>query len=431
MQQADGYLADLPYPPHFHKELLPLSQVAIAHFLQRPAPSLDQPFSYCELGCGMGINLLVAAATNPNGYFVGVDINARHIEIARAAVSFSGLSNIHFVQADFSSFAQEQRFYFDFIACHGTWSWIAAQHQEHILQIVQQSLKPAGLFYLHYMTHPGATYLIPLQRLLNDYAQQVAGTGIEKITQAMNWLQQLVSAGAFIDQPQMAQHIQALAQKEAHYLAHEFLTEHWRPQHSSEVHQQLAQAGLEYAGSANALENMDALSVPGNLQPLLAGLATAAQENLRDLSRNQRQRTDLFQKIPASNTANAQITNSALLNTRFQLLPTAPVAGGFNFNTPIGAIPAPADIFTPLLQTLAHHPATLAELQQLPLFAQQPELLAQALQMLMWAEHVHPQHRALPSGKRNAPQALATWITQHSLALQLIENCGTAIKTKG
>ncbi len=424
MQQTDGYISDLPYPPHFYKEMQPLWLTTVATFLDCAIPDISQPFSYCELGCGMGINLLVAAATNPAGYFVGVDFNERHIAIARTAVEFTGLRNIHFIHADFSTFAQHNNTGFDFITCHGTWSWIATQHQQTIIRIAEKALKPDGLFYLHYMSHPGATHLLPIQKLLNEFAKQTPGNGVQKIQQAMLWLQHLVNAGAFIDQPQMVKHIHALGKKDMHYLAHEFLTDHWNPQHSSDVHQYLLDAGLNFIGSANVFENNDELSVPGNIQPLLAGLAPAAQETLRDLARNQHQRMDIFQK------KNSMPAPNAIDNIMFQTLPNAPVAGGFGFKTPIGEIPAPAEIFSPLLQLLAKKPATTASLRQLPLFFHQPALLAQALQMLMWAEYIHPQPPISTTIDNTPLHKLNAWLNKNSLAINVIGSCSTAVKTR-
>lgn len=424
MQRKDGYVADVPYPPHFYKEMQPLWLATLAQFLNSPAPDLTKPYSYCELGCGMGINLLVAAATNPHGYFVGVDFNAQHLGIARAAAEFIGLTNIHFLQSDFSSFLQDNTFYFDFIACHGTWSWIAEQHQQAIQQIVNKSLKPTGIFYLHYMSHPGATHLIPLQKLLNDFAHQASGTSVQKIQHAMMLLQQLTDAGAFIDQPTMVQHVQALAKKDAHYLAHEFLTDYWKPQHSSDLHQQLATSGLEYIGSANAFENMDELSVPGNIQPLLIGLPPSLQETLRDIGRNQHQRMDLFQRKTATTSENNSVSFNAI---SFQLLPAAPLAGNLLFKTPIGEILGPAEIFSPLLQALSSQSKTIAQLKQLPVFLHQPELLLQALQMLMWAEYAHPVHANLNAGNDEHIKKLRDWIRKNQLKIEVIERCGMEV----
>jgi len=425
MNRNDGYVIDVAYPPHFHKEIQPVWLAGLVRFLGTVAPDIAKPYSYCELGCGMGINLLVAAATNPQGRFVGVDFNDKALAVARAAAQSIGLNNVHFVHADFAQFAQSNNLFFDFIACHGVWSWIAPNQQHAILQLVTKSLKPRGLLYLHYMCHPGATPMVPVQALLNDLAKQLPGTSKQKLDAALAFAFQLDAAGAFVDQPQLSEKIRALKHKDLGYLAHDFLTDHWSPQHSVDVHHLLAQARVTYLGSANALENLDNLSVPGGIQPLLSSLSSPAlRERVKDISRNQHQRCDLFQRAPVVlKPADVLQQVDAL---RFQALPNAPTSGSVIFRTPIGAIQGPAEVFSPLLERLAKGPATFAELRQLPAFSAALGRLSQSLQMLMWGGHAHPQR---VDGLETPDQVngLKIWLERNQLKLELAADCGTAV----
>ncbi len=246
MHKETGYVVDVPYPPHFHKEIQPVWLASLVHFLGAAAPDINKPYAYCELGCGMGINLLIAAATNPQGQFVGVDFNEAHLAIAKDAARLIGLKNIRFVHADFAQFSQENNLFFDFIVSHGVWSWIAPNQQKSILQIAARSLKPRGLLYLHYMCYPGATQMIPVQKLLNDLAQHLPGTSEQNIRAGLDFVSQLDAAGVFVDQPNLGARLEALKQKNASYLAHDFLNDHWRPQHSVDLHRLVAQAGVVY-----------------------------------------------------------------------------------------------------------------------------------------------------------------------------------------
>lgn len=425
MKKEAGYVLDVSYPAHFHKEIQPVWLTSLTHFLGTVAPEISKPYSYCELGCGVGINLLVAAATNPLGQFVGVDFNERHLAVARDAARFIGLDNIRFIQADFARFVQDNNLFFDFIVSHGVWSWIAPNHQQSILQLVQKFLKPKGLFYLHYMCHPGATQMIPVQKLLNELAHHRAGAAEQNIQAGLDLLGRLDGAGAFVDQPRLSAKVQALAHKNAAYLAHDFLTDFWTPQHSVDVHRLAAQAEVTYLGSADAFENLDGLSIPGNLQPVLASITSpAVRETVKDLARNQHQRRDLFQRAPVRLSAQAHLQQVDAM--RFALLPAAPDSGAVPFATPIGEIVGPADIFTPLLQALARGPCSFAELRRLPAFADNLGILSQSLQMLMWRGYAHPLREGPPADP--APVArLNQWIVQQQLKLKIVEDCGTAM----
>lgn len=425
MNTHDGYVMDVAYPPHFHKEIQPVWLTSLVQFLGTAAPDITRPYSCCELGCGMGINLLVAAATNPLGQFVGVDANDKALAIARAAAKSVGLTNVHFVHADFAHFAQSNNLFFDFIVSHGVWSWIAPNQQKNILQLVAKFLKPKGLFYLHYMCHPGATPMVPIQALFNDLAKQLPGTSEEKLSAALDFVCQLDLAGAFVDQPQLSDKIRALKQKPPGYLAHDFLTDHWAPQHSVDIHRLVAQAGMTFLGSANALENLDKLSVPGAMQPLLSNLASPAlRERVKDLARNQHQRSDLFQRAPTPLGQQDALRQVDAL--RFQALPKASLPGAVTFKTPIGEIQGPSEVFSPLLERLAEGPATFAELRQLPAFSDALGTLSQSLQMLMWNGDIHPQR---PDGLDTSEHVsrLAAWIERNQLTLQIAADCGTAV----
>ena len=425
MTYAAGYVQDVAYPAHFHREIQPLWLSMLTRFLGSAPPDLTRPYSYCELGCGVGINLLVAAATNPQGQFVGVDFNERHLAIARDAAAFIGLDNIRFIQADFSRFSQDNNLYFDFIVSHGVWSWISPVQQQAILQLVQRFLKPQGLFYLHYMCHPGATQMIPLQKLLLELARAQTGSSEQKMQAGLALLGQMDAAGAFIDQPRLRSSLQTLQQQNLAYLAHDLLADHWRPQHSTDVHRLAGQAGAVHLGSADPFENLDGLSIPGKLQPLLAQQASpAVRESFKDIARHQHQRRDLFQRAPVQLSPAEQVQGVDAI--RFQRLPAAPSAGPVTFATPIGEIQGPSDIFTPLLAALAQGPVSFAQLRQLPAFAGQLGTLSQSLQMLLWSGHLHPLREDADALSKPAAR-LTQWIDRQQLALRMVPECGTAV----
>ena len=425
MSKATGYIRDIAYPAHFHREIQPLWLGTMARFLGSAAPALSGSYSWCELGCGVGINLLIAAATDPQGQFVGVDFNEQHLAVARSAAEFIGLSNIRFIHADFGSFARDNNLYFDVIVSHGVWSWIDPAQQQAVLQLVQQFLKPRGLFYLHYMAHPGASQMLSLQKLLLELSRGQQGSSAQKLETGLALLAQMDEAGAFHDQPRLRTGLQTLRQQNLAYLAHDLLAEHWQPQHSADMHRRVSQAGPVYLGSADPFENIDNLSIPGNLQPLLAQQRSmAVRETFKDVARQQHQRRDLFQRSPARLSPAEQVQGMDSIG--FCLLPGAAAAVPLSFETPIGAIEGPSAIFTPLLAALNSGPVSFAELRTLPAFAGQLGLLSQSLLMLLWAGHVHPVAATSPAATPQL-QRLVQWIGQQKLALQLVPECATAV----
>lgn len=424
MEKRLGYVVDVDYPAHFHKEMQPVWLEALLGFLGTAAPNIDQPYRYCELGCGTGIGLLVAAASNPLGQFVGVDFNARHIAIAQAAAASIGLSNVRFIEADFSTFFRENHSAFDFVVSHGVWSWVAPNLQQEMVRWLKNSLKPQGVFYLHYMCHPGATAMIPVQKLVLQLARHSQGSSTERLDQALGVLSTLLDTGSLAHQPALEASARYLLDKEAAYLAHDFLSEHWCVQHSVDVHQQVAQAQVSYIGSANSFNNLERLSIPGVIQPLLMDTAApAVREVLKDLVRMPHQRQDLFQRQARRLSVAEHLQQAGRLV--FALLKDAPRSGAQVFQTAMGDIAAPEAVLSPLLERLAQGPASFDELRSLPVFEKDLVALSQSLQLLMNQGWVHPVRRS-PLASLEPVQGLARWLEQQSIALQLLPECGTA-----
>ena len=430
MNRTDGYTTDVNYPAFFYKEMSPVWLTSVVRLLGFATVDVAKPFSYCELGCGLGINLLVAAACHPHARFVGVDFNERHLRIARDAAQAAGLSNVEFVHSGFAEFAGTHSEPFDFIATHGVWSWVAPQHRAGLLACVNASLKPGGVFYLHYMSHPGSTDLLTVQHFLNLFAPQVPGSSAQQVQTGLKLLRQLADRGMFVDRPGVLKHLDNLQSKDPQHLAHEFLTDHWQPQHSADVHQQIGALGLGYLGSADAFNNLDvSLSIPGQMQAVIRqAKIPALAETLKDMARNSHQRMDIFQREPQPLSQEAYIAH--LGATVFEALPcaAATVADGMIvFATPIGPIEGPQALCTPLLERLARGSASFAELTQHPAFTQQPGLLLQTLQLMLMQQIAHPANPASPSRPDRA-QALMQWFERHHISLQVLAHCGTAVR---
>lgn len=75
----------------------------IRHFVGVGNPHLlgepNSGFHVVDVGCGCGFDSLVAAHyVGPTGQVIGVDLSSEMLEVARAGLSISGLSNVMFVK---------------------------------------------------------------------------------------------------------------------------------------------------------------------------------------------------------------------------------------------------------------------------------------------------------------------------------------------
>lgn len=387
-----GYLAESVYPHHVQAELSPSWLSAVLAALGRRAPDPAQPFRYCELGCGQGLNSLLLAASNPCGYFVAVDFNAQHIAHGERQAHAAGLTNLEFLQADFATLAaQPPSEGFDFIVLHGVYSWVSPANRLALRRFIEQVLKPGGVVYLGYMSHPGLSAFASAQRLIWQTAQASAGDVQQRLRAGLDALAQWQGAGAgyFVEHPDVARRLARQSSEDLDYLAHELLCEYWAPQHVAEVIDDFAAIDCSFVGSAAPLENIDELSLPAGCVPLLQRLSDPAQrETAKDIARNQTQRRDLYQRQGQRLAANEH--RQALLGGCWAALPGAPRNGGLTFDTRIGPVEGDADLYGPSLQALAEGPRSFAELARRPELSGQIGLLSGALQLLTWAGHAHP-----------------------------------------
>lgn len=154
MSAAPSFSYDeFPYPDYIHPEVHP-DLLAVDALLHGLAPA---PIAQCrvlELGCGGGANLISLAAALPASRFVGIDLSARQIESGQAFIKELGLSNIELRAANVMELGEELGV-FDYIFCHGIYSWVPPQVAERILDICARALAPHGVAQVSYNTYPG------------------------------------------------------------------------------------------------------------------------------------------------------------------------------------------------------------------------------------------------------------------------------------
>lgn len=443
---APGYITDVAYPAHFHREIMPVWLVCTLQALGRHTPDLRQPFTWLELGCGMGLSTLVAAACHPQGRFIGVDFSAREIDTARQLAQQAGLHNVEFVCESLSETAAHALGTgtpdCDFIVTHGVYSWISEADRQAIDRCIEQRLRPGGIAYVAYMSHPGSASFAAAQKLMRMASQHLPGDSASRARSSMNLLQHLArnGAGYFIEHPAIQREMERADQMDDAYMAHEFLNAEWHSLHVSDVMARFVAAGCEYAGSATLLDNIDAISIPAQMQPVLAqmqrqGADAAALETTRDIARNQNQRRDLYQKTaPHGNRLGPDAHRTALLAQQVMRLPAAPAADALSapselvLQTRIGPVAVPMPQLTPLLQALRQGPCHYADLARLPAYARNPGFISQLLQVLVWNGWLHFMPPPCPVASTNAQTLQAVLAHAGFGQWQLLPEAGTAIE---
>jgi SAM-dependent methyltransferase len=131
-------------------------------------PSLER-CRVLELGCAAGGNLIPLAEQLPQAELVGIDLSPVQIEEGRRICAALGTDAVRLVAgsiADIDSSWGE----FDFIVCHGVYSWVPPAVQNAILEVCRSRLRPNGIAYVSYNTLPGWHWRAPVRDLMRQHA---------------------------------------------------------------------------------------------------------------------------------------------------------------------------------------------------------------------------------------------------------------------
>jgi methyltransferase-like protein/predicted O-methyltransferase YrrM len=160
----------LPYQSIPFAQTQPSHLAAIATLFGVVPPSADRA-QVLELGCAAGGNIIPLAARFPRARFTGFDLSTRHVEDAQQAIRQLGLANIEISKGDLAGIDLADR-QFEYIICHGVFSWVPRNAQDAIFRICSQNLVPNGVAYISYNVLPGWH----LRKVVRDICAYHAGT---------------------------------------------------------------------------------------------------------------------------------------------------------------------------------------------------------------------------------------------------------------
>jgi SAM-dependent methyltransferase len=297
---AEGYITDVSYIPGFYPNMAPVAMRYVAALNRVKPPAASDGFRYLELGCGLGRALTTLAAANPQGEFVGIDVNPDHTAVVEKEITVGQLTNARVLMADFGRLPNDLG-QFEFIALHGVFSWVSQDVRDQILAIAQERLAPGGLLLVSYNAMPGWTHLQPIRGILRQYAALRQGDSLQRIRDALAYLVYIRDKQAkyFIDNPRAAAYVDGLLKQDIRYLAHEYLNEHWTSFYFSDVAGMFGNAGLAFVGSLPVFTNFWDLCVRPEFQELFRTTTNRlVTESHKDFCANTAFRWDVYAKRP-------------------------------------------------------------------------------------------------------------------------------------
>jgi len=270
----------LPYDSLPYSSTHPDHLATIAQLFGMQAPDVDSA-RVLELGCAAGGNLIPLAVAIPSASFVGIDLSRRQLEDGWGLIEQLGLNNIELQHRNISDVGPEDG-KFDYILCHGVFSWVDSAVQEQILSICSENLSPNGVAYISYNTNPG-WYMRGMVRQMMCYHARQFDDPKSQVEQARALLDFLIEAGTAGDEAYRAllnRELNILRGRQDSYLFHEHLEAVNEPLFFYEFIEKAEKHQLRYLAETQFNEMVAAnfgLDVEKTLRDLNVGLIPTEQ----------------------------------------------------------------------------------------------------------------------------------------------------------
>lgn len=225
--------------------------IAANAILYGVTPPPPERCTVLELGCASGGNLISMAFAFPNSRFVGVDLAPTQVEKGRRDVSDMGLQNISLAAKSIDAI-DDAYGQFDYIICHGVYSWVPPEIQDAILRVCSRNLAPSGIAYVSYNAYPGwhqrgmvrdmmkfhdNPSLPPAQRIAAARAFTTFLAGVDPDNEAVHAVT-------------LREELEQLRKQSDQHLFHEQLEPYNEPLYFAEFARRAAAHGLQYLGEA-------------------------------------------------------------------------------------------------------------------------------------------------------------------------------------
>ena len=240
----------LPYVSNPFPQTTPARTGAIAKLFGLNATPMARA-RVLELGCASGGNIIPLASRYPDARFTGVDLSRTQVAAGRARIAALGLKNIEILCQSFTELGDDVG-EFDYIICHGVYSWVPSFVRAAILRICRERLAPDGIANISYNVLPGWR----MMQALRDAFQIAVPDQIDsraRVAQARAFLSTLrehsPAAGAYGEM--LRAWDDRLKSLPEDYIAHEFLEEINDPCTFRDFVISAEQEGLCYLGDSD------------------------------------------------------------------------------------------------------------------------------------------------------------------------------------
>ena len=350
MMWNEGYTSEIGYTYGCYRELSPVYQKFV---LNLAAFEDIQPstMNCLELGFGQGVSTLIHSAVTGHQYWAN-DFNPAQVAPAQAIAARADLSCI-LTDQSFDELARDPDLpNFDNVGMHGIWSWVSEENHQSILNILRKNVRPGGNVYISYNVSPGWSPMVPIRGLMHQFVERATAEtdGLaNRIGESIDLIKKMVELDAayFSQNKGLSARVEKLFEYAPDYLAHEYFNRNWQCVPFNEMAQTMGKVKLDWATSANVIEQTPALSLsPEQLEYFNTISDAVLSQTIYDVLINQQFRRDIFSR--GGNRVNLA-RRRAMLNEHAFILVKNPKDITFEHMTSNGTVNLNKEIYQPLV----------------------------------------------------------------------------------
>lgn len=291
---ADITYDDIPYPSYPFPYTRPEHLRTIGQLFGMTPPAIETA-RVLDIGCAEGGNMVNFAETYPKSYSLGVDLSKVQIDNGNTIIKALGFTNIELKAMSITDL-DESVGKFDYIICHGVFSWVPDFVKDKILEITKKLLSPNGILFISYNTLPGWNMQKSIRDMMLFHANTFTGAR-DKFQQAKLFLDFVNESLEGTTTPYakfLQEETKFLSVQNESYLIHEYLGEENAPFYFSKFMDMAAAYNLNYLGDSN-LSTMYLGNLPAKASEKLQAVNDIVRtEQYMDFINNRKFRTTIL-----------------------------------------------------------------------------------------------------------------------------------------
>ena len=252
---------ETPYKSKTFYYTQPGRQQMVLKLLGFLTPNLENA-RVLEIGCSFGGNIIPFALENPKADIVGIDLSCVQIDEGNRIIEYLGLENIRLIHQNVLEFDKKLG-KFDYIICHGVFSWVNEEVQRGILNVIKNHLSENGSAILSYNTYPGwknlevaRDVMLFRDEMLKNRGEQINeenavkyGRGAIEFLSQFSVLNEKIKAG-----------ITDITEKDDYYILHEYFEENNKPMYLYDFSKMLLEHDLIHVVDSDLMKTFPNIS---------------------------------------------------------------------------------------------------------------------------------------------------------------------------